>query len=101
MKENILDVLEQTWWEKLLGKITVAYIDTEDYFLDREFTNYKVRAQFFSKVNSRYYLRVLRIPKIRLDEFKVATSLVRNKALICGYPEFDTVYKRAKELIDE
>ncbi len=100
MDERVLDVLPQTWWEKIIGKLTVVYIDTEDRFLDREFNNYKVRAQFFSKTDSRYHLRVLRISKGLLDTFKTATFAARNKALVCGYREYDAIFNITKALID-
>jgi hypothetical protein len=102
MEDKVLDILPQTWWERVLGKVTVAYVDTHDLFLDREFfTPYKVRAEFKSHRDDRFRLRILRIPFKRLDAFKRATGIVRKNAIICGHSNFDEIFNTTKKLIDE
>jgi hypothetical protein len=101
MDGKLLSVLKQSFWEKLLNITTVVYIDTHDHFLDKEFINYKVRSQFRLKTDNRYHLRILRIPIKLLEEFKTATINVRNKALVCGYTQFDDVFNQAKKMINE
>ena len=99
--ENILEVFDRTLWEKITSNITVLYLDVEEQFLDREFTAYKVRNQFFARDNHKYRLRALKIKVNLFSTFVKSAHTVRNNALICGYTDFDEVCLKTKQLLDD
>ena len=101
MEENLLCILEQNLWERITKQITVVYMDTKELFLNRSFTDYKIRSEYSCKDDESYKLRIIRIKEKNLEAFNKASKEVRNNALIVGYKEFKEIYDITKEMFSE
>ena len=97
--ENLFGIVKRSFWEKITGKITVMYLDTEEKFLERDFVNYSLRAEYGHRQNEKYRLRAIRIKVSLLDSFKASSEKIYNRALICGYSDFKEVYDKTYKLI--
>ena len=97
---NILAKFNRTLWDRITGRIKIVYLDTQEFFLDREFDNYKIIKQFGNKADQRYVLRVISIKYKALEEFYDASFTICNRAMVCGYPNFKEVYDHTFKMIN-
>ena len=97
--ENLISKVSRTFWEKLTGKVRVVYLDTQDRFLNKEFTDYILFNEYTHKVHETYMLRIIQIKNSKLQTFKAASEKVYDKALICGYTKFQDVYNEIAVVI--
>lgn len=99
--ENLLIKTRGSWLDTFLGKVVIIYLDTESNFLDQEFQNYELLAEYTHKQDARYTLRAILIKRKLVDEFKKASKLIFNKSAICNYTKFEEYYKETFELFND
>lgn len=69
------------------------FFDTPEYLVDQLFIRQKVRVWFdeeYAKKGSRFLAILCHVKKKDSHRFIDAIAALRNKMLLCGYPEYET-----------
>ena len=75
---------------------TVVFLDTVDRFLERTFSDFELIKEFENKKSPSYLIRIIKIKKIDYDIVKTEIENIYNKALICGYTDFNDTHEYVK-----
>lgn len=80
------------------------FFDTPEYLADQLFIRQKVRVWFdeeYAKKGSRFLAILCHVKKKDSHRFIDAIVALRNKMLLCGYPEYETEVQKMLSHLEE
>lgn len=80
------------------------FFDTSEYLADQLFIRQKVRVWFdeeYAKKGSRFLAILCHVKKKDSHRFIDAIAALRNKMLLCGYPEYETEVQKMLSHLEE
>lgn len=80
------------------------FYDTSEYLADQLFIRQKVRVWFdeeYAKEGSRFLAILCHVKKRDSHRFIDAIAALRNKILLCGYPEYETEVQKMLSHLEE
>ena len=80
------------------------FFDTPEYLADQLFIRQKVRVWFdeeYAKKGSRFLALLCHVKKKDSHRFIDAIAALRNKMLLCGYPEYETEVQKMLSHLEE
>ena len=80
------------------------FYDTSEYLADQLFSRQKVRVWFdeeYAKEGSRFLAILCHVKKRDSHRFIDAIAALRNKILLCGYPEYETEVQKMLSHLEE
>ena len=80
------------------------FFDTSEYLADQLFIRQKVRVWFdeeYAKKDSRFLAILCHVKKKDSHRFIDAIAALRNKMLLCGYPEYETEVQKMLSHLEE
>lgn len=80
------------------------FFDTPEYLADQLFIRQKVRVWFdeeYAKKGSRFLAILCHVKKKDSHRFIDAIAALRNKMLLCGYPEYETEVQKMLSHLEE